>query len=59
MVPIEVQAFGFLAIAVILLGAAGIVQWLPAAGAITRPLTLLLLVVAIALGIGALVITRP
>ena len=58
MVHLEVRAFGLLALCVILLAAALIVQWIPArATVIAKPLMLLILVVVIALGIVVAVTT--
>jgi hypothetical protein len=58
MVPVEVRAFGLLALCVSLLAAALIVQWIPArATVIAKPLMLLILVVVIALGIVVAVTT--
>jgi hypothetical protein len=60
MVPVEVRAFGLLALCVILLAAVLILQWMPArAGTVAKPLALLLLVVVIVLGIMVFVMTSP
>jgi hypothetical protein len=58
MVPIEVRAFGLLAVCVILLAALLIVQWMPArAGVVAKPVMLLGLIVVVVLGIIVLVMT--
>ena len=58
MVPIEVRAFGLLAVCVILLAALLIVQWMPArAGIVAKPVTLLVLIVVVVLGILVLVMS--
>jgi hypothetical protein len=58
MVPVEVRAFGLLAVCVILLAAVLIVQWMPArATVVAKPLMLLILVVVIMLGIMVAVMT--
>lgn len=58
MVPIEVRAFGLLAVCVILLAALLIVQWMPArAGVVAKPVMLLVLIVVVVLGILVLVMT--
>jgi hypothetical protein len=58
MVPVEVRAFGLLAVCVILLAAVLIAQWMPAReGIVAKPLTLLALVVVIALAIVVFVTT--
>jgi len=58
MVPVEVRAFGLLALCVILLAAVLVLQWMPArAATVAKPLALLLLVVVIVLGIMVLVMT--
>jgi hypothetical protein len=58
MVPVEVRAFGLLAVCVILLAAVLIVQWMPArATVVAKPLMLLFLVVVIVLGIMVAVMT--
>ena len=58
MVPIEVRAFGLLAVCVILLAALLVVQWMPArAGVVAKPMMLLVLIVVMVLGILVLVMT--
>ena len=58
MVPVEVRAFGLLAVCVILLAAVLIVQWIsPEPGPLAKPLMLLVLVVVIVLGIMVFVMT--
>jgi hypothetical protein len=58
MVPVEVRAFGLLAVCVILLAAVLIGQWIPTrAGIAAKPLTLLALVVVIALALVVFVTT--
>jgi len=52
MAPVEVRAFGLLAVCVILLAVVLIVQWMPArATVVAKPLMLLILAVVIVLGI--------
>lgn len=58
MVPIEVRAFGLLAVCVMLLAALLLVQWLPArSGVVAKPVMLLVLIVVVVLGILVLVMT--